>query len=143
MGETVNVLLVEDNDVDVEAVQRAFHKHKIANPVIVAKDGVEGLILLRKSGRGGVARPYLILLDLNMPRMSGIEFLKEVRRDPKLKDSIVFVLTTSKSDEDKVASYNLNVAGYMVKSDVGAGFLKLVEMLDHYWRVIEFPPEKK
>ena len=74
-----------------------------------------------------------------MPRMNGLEFLTELRADPELRDSIVFVLTTSRSDEDRVASYNLNVAGYIVKSDVGAGFVRLLGLLDHYWRIVEFP----
>jgi CheY-like chemotaxis protein len=74
-----------------------------------------------------------------MPRMNGIEFLQALRADEKLRDSIVFVLTTSKSDEDRMAAYNLNIAGYLVKSDVGAGFIRLVELLECYWRVVEFP----
>jgi CheY-like chemotaxis protein len=137
---TVNVLLVEDNSVDREAVQRAFARLRIANPVHTAVDGVEALAMLRgEDGHAPLPRPYLILLDINLPRMGGLELLKQIRADDKLKDSIVFMLTTSKSDEDRIASYGCNVAGYMVKSEVGAGFLGLVEMLDHYWRVVEFP----
>lgn len=139
-GRTVTVLLVEDNVIEQEAVRRAFRRERIGNPVVSAVDGVEALALLRGSKAAeGVPRPYLVLLDLNMPRMSGLEFLAELRADPELKDSIVFVLTTSRSDEDRVASYNLNVAGYIVKSDVGAGFIRLIALLDHYWRVVEFP----
>ncbi|MBK8696155.1 MAG: response regulator [Deltaproteobacteria bacterium] len=140
-GRTVNVLLVEDNVIEQEAVRRAFKREHIGNPIITAVDGIEALALLR-GGKGGVEalpRPYLILLDLNMPRMNGLEFLTELRADPELRDSIVFVLTTSRSDEDRVASYNLNVAGYIVKSDVGAGFVRLLGLLDHYWRIVEFP----
>jgi CheY-like chemotaxis protein len=139
-GRTVNVLLVEDNIVDQEGILRAFKQHRIANPVQIAVDGAEALAMLRGSdGRPKLARPFLILLDLNLPRVSGIEFLRSIRADPDLHDSIVFVLTTSKRDEDRVASYDLNVAGYMVKGDVGAGFLRLVEMLEHFWRIVEFP----
>ncbi|MBK6532031.1 MAG: response regulator [Deltaproteobacteria bacterium] len=140
-GRTVSVLLVEDNVIEQEAVRRAFKREHIGNPIITAVDGIEALALLR-GGKGGVEalpRPYLILLDLNMPRMNGLEFLTELRADPELRDSIVFVLTTSRSDEDRVASYNLNVAGYIVKSDVGAGFVRLLGLLDHYWRIVEFP----
>lgn len=137
---TVNVLLVEDNEVDQEAVQRAFRRQKIANPVVVARDGVEALDVLRGTGgRKPLDRPFLILLDINLPRMSGIELLKHLRADDKLCDSIVFMLTTSKSENDRMMSYGFNIAGYMVKSDVGAGFIRLIEMLDHYWRVVEFP----
>lgn len=137
---SVNVLLVEDNDIDRECVVRAFARHRIANPLFHALDGLEALDVLR--GTGGHAplpRPYLLLLDINMPRMNGIELLRELRSDEKLRDSVVFVLTTSNSDEDRVATYNLNVAGYIVKTDVGAGFLHLVELLKCYWRVVEFP----
>jgi CheY-like chemotaxis protein len=136
---TVTVLLVEDNAIDREAVQRAFAKHRIANPLVEARDGIEALERLR--GRPGerVEKPYVVLVDLNMPRMNGIELIRELRQDPQLRDSIVFVLTTSRSDEDRVASYDLNVAGYIVKSDVGAGFIRLIELLDHYWRIVELP----
>jgi len=137
---TVNVLLVEDNAVDREAVRRAFQKQRIANPITDAADGLEALDRLRgMNGATRIERPYLILLDINLPRMSGIEFLRSLRADPELRDSIVFVLTTSKRDEDRMASYDANVAGYVVKSDVGPGFVRLVELLDHYWRVVAFP----
>jgi len=135
----VHILLVEDDDVDAEAVQRAFNKHKIANPIVIAKNGVEALEVLQN---GGVPRPNIILLDLNMPRMNGIEFLVAIREDPKLQDLVVFVLTTSDEDRDKCAAYNQNVAGYLVKSKVGDGFINLVEMLDCYWRYVELPPKK-
>src|SRR5689334_20680533 len=112
--QTVTVLLVEDNDVDREAVRRAFAQHRIANPIRDAADGVAALeILMGTANEPALARPYLILLDINMPRMNGVEFLQHLRADPKLHDSIVFVLTTSKSEEDKVAAYDLNVAGYI------------------------------
>jgi CheY-like chemotaxis protein len=88
-------------------------------------------------------RPYLILLDLNMPRMNGIEFLAELRSDPQLRSSIVFVLTTSNAEEDKVESYGYNVAGYIVKSEVGHRFVNLITMLGHFWRIVEFPVEKE
>lgn len=136
---TVEVLLVEDNEVDVEAVRRAFARHKIANPIRVASDGAEALEILRGENGDPLQRPYLVLLDINMPRMNGFELLREIRADPTLHDALVFVLTTSKSDEDKMSSYGFNVAGYIVKSDAGAGFMRLVELLDHYWRIVEFP----
>lgn len=137
---TVNVLLVEDSEIDREAVQRAFTRHKIVNPIRTAADGVEALDILR--GTGGhppLERPYLILLDINLPRMNGIEFLRHLRADEALHDSVVFMLTTSKSDADRMAAYGFNIAGYMIKSDVGAGFIRLVELLGCYWRVVELP----
>ena len=133
---TVTVLLVEDDIVDQMTVKRAFQDAKIANPMLVANDGVEALKTLR--GRQ-VSRPYLILLDLNMPRMSGIEFLQELRKDPEHHRAVVFVLTTSREDEDRIKAYDQNVAGYIVKADIGNGFLRLVTLLEHYWRIVEFP----
>ncbi|NJK31382.1 MAG: response regulator [Deltaproteobacteria bacterium] len=136
----VHILLVEDEDVDVMAVRRAFRSRRIANEMTVARDGVAALELLRGSeAKPPLPRPLIILLDLNMPRMNGIEFLAELRGDAELKDSIVFILTTSKADEDKAAAYDKHIAGYIVKSDVGGGFLALIEMLDSYWRIVEFP----
>jgi len=140
---TVKILLVDDNMVDQEAVRRAFVRHRIANPLHVAQDGVEALRILRgEAEHAGLLRPYIVLLDLNMPRMGGIEFLDHVRDDPKLRDIVVFVLTTSKSDEDKLASYDHNIAGYIVKDDVGPGFQRRVDLLQYYWRIVELPPER-
>ncbi|MCA9598549.1 MAG: response regulator [Myxococcales bacterium] len=137
---SVNVLLVEDNAVDREGVARAFSRHRIANPIHHANDGIEALDILRgTNGRDKLGRPFVVLLDINMPRMNGIELLQEIRADECLKDSVVFMLTTSRSEQDKMASYGLNVAGYMVKEDVGDDFLRLVAMLDHYWRIVELP----
>lgn len=141
LTDTVTILVVEDNDVDAEAIQRAFAKNRIANPVIVAPDGITALAILRGDDETEpLARPYLILLDLNMPRMNGFEFLAEVRGDPTLADSIIFVLTTSDLDTDKVAAYGHKVAGYIVKSKLDSGFLDMITMIDAYWRIIEFPP---
>ncbi len=135
-NQTVTILLVEDDDIDVEAVIRGFKKNKIANPFTVAKDGIEALDILRD----GIKQPYLILLDLNMPRMNGIEFLKALRKDPLLKTSIVFVLTTSDAEKDRWAAYEQNIAGYLLKSQAGKDFVHVINMLDHYWRYVEFPP---
>lgn len=133
---TVTVLLVEDDEVDVELVRRAFKNHRIANPLMVAQDGVAALELLRS---GQVPRPHIILLDLNMPRMGGLEFLENLRSDPQLRDSVVFVLTTSNDEADRCQAYAKNVAGYCVKSRVGADFLELTGLLKAYWRVVELP----
>ena len=138
----VNILLVEDHAIDAEAIERAFRDARIANPIYVARDGVEALAALRGDGAKPIPRPYLILLDLNMPRMNGIEFLRELREDEQLKSSIVFVLTSSDDDRDKSAAYKRQIAGYMVKSRAGEDFMDLIKLLDHYWRVIEFPPEQ-
>jgi CheY-like chemotaxis protein len=138
--QTAQLLHVEDDDICLMMLNRAFKKAKIANPISVAHDGIEALELLRGiNGRARLPRPFLILLDLNMPRMDGIEFLKELRKDEELKKSIVFILTTSDADEDKVKAYNLGVAGYILKSNPANAFLEATALLDTYWRVVEFP----
>ena len=133
----IKVLLVEDDDGDAKAIKRAFSKAKIANPIVRAIDGVEALELLR--GNNAITKPFIMLVDLNMPRMDGISLIKEVRGDNKLKHAIIFVLTTSKKDEDKIAAYDLNVAGYILKERAGEDFLNITELLDAYWRIVEMP----
>ncbi len=130
----INILVVEDDEIDVMALLRAFKKLKIANPVTVAKDGIEGWEALQN-----LPRPYLLILDINMPRMNGIELLEKIRATENYHDSIVFVLTTSTDDKDKFEVYNLNIAGYMLKSDMGASFIRAIEMVEQYWKVVEFP----
>jgi CheY-like chemotaxis protein len=137
---TAQLLHVEDDDLCLMGLNRAFKAAKIANPVSFAHDGIEALEMLRGiNGRPRLPRPFLILLDLNMPRMDGIEFLKELRKDEELKKSIVFVMTTSDTDEDKVKAYNLGVAGYILKSNPANAFLEATLLLNTYWRVVEFP----
>jgi CheY-like chemotaxis protein len=130
----VTILLVEDDEVDVKALKRAFEKLKVANPLVVARDGVEALDLLRE-----IPRPYLIITDINMPRMNGIELLRQIRQSDQFRDSIVFVLTTSNDEQDKIDAYDLNVAGYMLKTDMGTSFSRAISLIDNYWKVVEFP----
>ena len=140
VGKTVNILVVEDDQVDVMAIQRAFAKARIANPMRFAVDGVDALDILRgTNGNAPLERPYIILLDLNMPRMGGIELLEHLRNDPVIHDSVVFVMPTSNEDSDRMAAYGLNVAGYIVKPRVAADFMDVVGMLHSYWRVVELP----
>ena len=137
---TVQLLHVEDDDLCLLGLNRAFKAAKIPNPVSFAHDGIEALEMLRgANGRPRLPRPYLILLDLNMPRMDGIEFLHEVRKDEDLKKSVVFIMTTSGADEDKVKAYNLGVAGYILKTNPAKAFLEATALLDTYWRVVELP----
>lgn len=131
------ILLVEDDDIDALGIERALRALHLLNSVHRVHDGVEALEALRTPA--AVPTPYLILLDLNMPRMDGLEFLAELRADPVLHRSIVFVLTTSNADRDIVAAYDHHIAGYIVKDGAGDDFVDLVRMLDHYWRVVEFP----
>ena len=136
----VSLLMVEDDDLDATAITRAFKKLRIANPLIRAKDGVEALEYLRgENGRTKIAKPYMILLDLNMPRMDGIEFLAEMRKDSTLSNSVIIVLTTSAADKDKVAAYDNHVAGYVIKSDLGSSFLEVIQLIDCYWKIVSLP----
>ncbi len=136
----VTLLLVEDDAVDAEAIERAFRRERIANPFVVVRDGVEALAALRGEGPVEIPRPYVILLDINMPRMNGIEFLQALRADPALTTSVVFVLTTSDRDEDKIDAYQQHVAGYILKSRAGEDFLEVTRLLRVYWHLVEFPP---
>jgi len=135
----VNILLVEDDSVDVINVQRAFRKNNIQNPLVLAKNGLEALNMLR--GTNGFEKinpqPQIILLDLNMPQMNGIEFLKELRQDPILRTASVFVMTTSNDDKDRMDAYNLNVAGYILKPVSFEKFASAVSTLNSYWKLCE------
>ena len=133
----LNILLVEDDEVDVMNVKRAFQKNHIANPLFVAGDGVEALALLR-GGRIPKER-RIVLLDLNMPRMSGIELLRELRADPDLKSTTVVVLTTSNDERDKIDAYDLNVAGYLLKPVTFSNFCEVMAALNRYWALVELP----
>ena len=111
------ILLVEDDRVDIMTVQRALKKNQIVNPLYVARTGLEALSMLR--GEDGFDRisppPALILLDLNLPKMSGIEFLRELRDDPELKDLRIIVLTSSNEPKDRAAAFEFDVDDYIVK----------------------------
>jgi CheY-like chemotaxis protein len=136
----VAILVVEDDDGDAKTMERAFMRAKIANPRYRAIDGIEALEMMRgENGKQKLNRPYLLLIDLNMPRMNGIQLLQEIRRDPVLKRTIAFVLTTSKREEDKLAAYDLNIAGYILKQTADEDLLRLVKLIDCYWRIVEMP----
>ena len=138
----MHILLVEDDAVDAEALQRAFRQHNFAAPVTVVKNGREALAFLReKRPTHGVIHRYLILLDLNMPQMNGFEFLTALRQDEQLKQNIVFVLTTSKQDQDIRAAYDQQIAGYLLKAPGANNFEQLIALLKSYDQTIEFPPE--
>ena len=137
----LNMLLVEDDELDVMNVQRAFKKNNISNPLFIASNGIEALAMLRGEN-GYTALPparRIILLDLNMPRMGGIEFLRELRADPELAPTTVIVLTTSDEDRDKVEAYKLNVAGYILKPVTLQAFVEIMATLNKYWTVSELP----
>jgi len=134
----MTILLVEDDEVDIMNVKRAFKKNNISNPLVVAHNGLEALEILR-SDAIDAPRPKIVLLDLNMPRMGGIEFLKEIRQDPELSSLSVFVMTTSNEDGDKIDAFNLNVAGYILKPLSMDRFIAAVSTLKSYWTLCEYP----
>lgn len=138
----LNILLVEDDQVDVMTVKRAFQKGKISNPLYIAGDGLEALEMLRGTDDHPPLVPTerrLILLDLNMPRMNGIELLQALREDPNLRQTPVVVLTTSNEDQDRVKAYNLNVAGYLLKPVTFNTFVEIMTTLNKYWALCEMP----
>ncbi|AZV80375.1 response regulator [Parasedimentitalea marina] len=135
----IKILLVDDDDVDAEMVIRGFKKSRIGNDITVAEDGFQALSILRENGNDAFRKPFIVLLDLNMPRMNGFDFLEELRNDENLRDSIVFVLTTSKADVDRTRSYEKNIAGYIVKSEVGPSFTKAIDLLKCYWTTVTLP----
>ncbi len=141
LDNNVSILLVEDDEVDVMNVQRAFMKNHINNTVHVAGNGLQALAMLR--GTDGEEKlnpaPKIILLDINMPKMNGIEFLGELRRDADLRAISVFVLTTSDEEKDRMAAYDMNVAGYILKPVEPGKFMEAVKTLDVFWTLIELP----
>ena len=136
-GKPLHILLVEDDQIDQMNIRRAFERNKIMNPLYVAENGIEALEMLR-DGRVPDER-RLILLDLNMPKMNGIEFLKSLRADDKLSHTPVVVLTTSNDEQDKVNAYDLNVAGYLLKPVTFTSFVELTAALNKYWTLVELP----
>jgi CheY-like chemotaxis protein len=132
----LGILLVEDDAIDVMNVKRAFKQNKLTNPIHEARNGLEALAILRQ---GTLPPRHLVLLDLNMPKMNGIEFLRELRADPQLKATSVVVLTTSNEDRDRIEAYQLNVAGYLLKPVTFGNFVDLMATLNKYWTLVEMP----
>lgn len=138
----LNVLLVEDDEVDIMNVRRAFKRNRIANPLYCASNGVEALAMLRGEDSDQFSLPgqrRIILLDINMPKMNGLEFLHELRHDPELKSTPVVVLTTSDEDQDRIEAYQLNVAGYILKPVTFSNFAEMMATLNRYWSLCEIP----
>ena len=131
------ILLVEDDSVDVMTVKRALKDLEVTGKLIPTGDGEEALAYLRDEGN---AKPRVILLDLNMPRMNGTEFLKIVKADESLKKIPVIVLTTSNSEQDIAKSFELGAAGYMVKSVDYKKFMEIIKTIDLYWTLSKLPP---
>jgi len=130
------VLLVEDDAIDAMTVQRAFKDLKLTNPLAHVTNGEEALDYLRKPGN---EHPCVILLDLNMPRMNGVEFMRVAKADPDLKRIPIVVLTTSTEDSDVIDSYKLSVAGYIIKPVDYKKFVEAIRTVDIYWTISELP----
>lgn len=134
MRNNVLILLVEDDRVDAMTVKRALKDLKVTNPLVIVSNGEEALAFLRDEQN---ERPGIILLDLNMPKMNGTEFLKVAKHDAALKSIPVVVLTNSKEEQDKIDSFNLGVAGYMIKPVDYKQFVEVVRTIDLYWTLSE------
>ncbi|PKG93240.1 response regulator [Paraglaciecola sp. MB-3u-78] len=132
----VTLFLIEDDDIDAMSIKREFKRREISSPIVRAKDGVEALELLAS---GKISHPFIILLDLQMPRMNGLEFLTTLRANSAYKNSVVFVLSTSQDESDIFNSYASNVAGYFIKDEGGDGFISIVDIIDGYRNVVHLP----
>jgi len=130
------ILLVEDDQVDAMTVKRALKEINVTNKLDILNNGEEALAFLKNPEN---ENPGIILLDLNMPKMNGIEFLQIAKKDDSLKKIPVVVLTTSKEDQDKVDSFNFGVAGYMIKPVDYQKFVEVVKTIDLYWTLSELP----
>jgi CheY-like chemotaxis protein len=137
MQRNVPILLVEDDDVDVENVVRAFDESRITNPLCVARNGEEALALLHADTANARRLPGLILLDINMPVMNGFEFLAILKQDPTFRAIPVVILTTSQEERDRYQGFQLSVAGYMIKPVEFTDFVDVVQTIDRYWSMSE------
>lgn len=130
------ILLVEDDSIDVMTIRRALKILKVSNPLDVAGNGEEALAHLRTPG---TVLPCIILLDLNMPRMSGLEFLGIIKADPALRRIPVIILTSSREEQDRIAGFEKQAAGYMVKPVGDDQFVEVIKTIDLYWTLSEHP----
>ena len=140
MGQEITFLLVEDDDVDAEAICRSIRGKGLTNPIVRVKDGVDALDVLKDEHEDiRLSKPYIVLVDINLPRMNGIELLKEIRKDENLAHAVVFILTTSKQSHDKIDAFKLNVAAYILKCNAGEDFMHAAHLIDTYQRFAELP----
>ena len=135
----MKLLVVDDDEVDTEAIERAVSRSSLPVELHSAGDGHEALRILRGNGEEPLRRPYIVLLDLNMPGMDGFGFLEELRGDDRCKDTVVFVLSTSNSHLDQARAYNFQVAGYVVKSRVAPRYERLIDLIRNYIDVVSLP----
>lgn len=136
MQDSEPILLVEDDVVDAMTVKRALKELKVANPLVHVSNGEEALEYLKDTSK---PRPCLVLLDINMPRMNGIELLRTMKTDEQLRLIPVVMLTTSTNDRDIVESFHLSVAGYMIKPVDYRQFVETMRTIDTYWKLSRRP----
>ena len=134
------ILLLEDDTVDAMTVKRALKDLKVTNKLVRTANGEEALTYLRDENN---TKPCLILLDLNMPKMNGVEFLKVAKTEEKLKKIPAIVMTTSKDDKDRIISYQLNVAGFIIKPIDYKKFVEVIRIIDLYWTLSELPDSEQ
>ena len=135
-GDHIHILLVEDDEIDAEAIMRGFYAQRIANPFTLVSDGIEALDALRgKNGRPRLPRPYMILLDINMPKVNGLEVLDRLKHHPVYRRIPVVVLTSSREDRDLAAAYDLGVNSYIEKPVSFNKFMEVADQIELYWCV--------
>jgi hypothetical protein len=141
VNDPIPILLVEDNPADVELTLRAFRRRRLSNPIAVARDGEEALDYVHRRGvfADAAPPPGVILLDLRLPKVDGLEVLRELKAHPLYHNIPVVVLTTSAEDEDIKRSYELGAASYIVKPVQFDKFLEVVERIDLYWILTNVP----
>jgi len=139
-GDKMKFVVIDDDEIDREVIRRALRKIGSTSEIVEAENGVEALHLLRGSAHSApLPKPYVVILDLNMPMMNGFEFRDEVRCDSSLKFSPVFGLSTSNATIDKETAHRKCIAGYIVKSGKQENFMQAMTMLDNYQQVTEMP----
>lgn len=140
---TVKIVLVDDDYIDTECVKRSLKKLEVSNPLLVARDGMEALDILYGSGEQLLSDgPFFMLLDINMPRLNGLELLEELKIRGDLNKFAVFILTSSSLEEDVARAYTYNVCGYIIKKNAGNSFIDAVELAKNYINIIEFKPKE-
>lgn len=142
-NKTFVVLMAEDDEHDILATKRAWKKNNIVNPLYIVEDGEKCLDYLYQRGEYSepekAPRPGVLLLDINMPRLSGLEVLKTIRQDPQLKKLPVVMLTTSRDEQDRISSYELGVNAYIVKPVGFDNFADAIKRINLFWQVVELP----
>ncbi|WP_038053924.1 response regulator [Thioalkalivibrio sp. ALJ1] len=135
-----SILVVEDNPVDIDLMRRAFERRNLTNPLEVARDGVEALALLERWEQGELAPPAVILLDIKLPKVDGLEVLRRIREHERFRRIPVVMLTSSNEDRDIATAYDSGANSYIVKPVDFAKFLEVAEQVELYWCLLNQAP---